>query len=58
MQTNLPYTVYRFDRLQLPGDTPMNEQPVSHHLTFQEAAKEADKIRRNDRSHSYGVGMN
>jgi hypothetical protein len=58
MQTNLPFTVYRFDRLRFPGDTPKNEEPVSHHLTFGEAAEEANNIRRNDRIYSYGVGMN
>ena len=58
MQTNLPYTVYRFDKLQFLGDTPTNEKPVSHHLTFHEAANEANNSRRNDRNHSYGVGSN
>jgi hypothetical protein len=57
MQTNLPFTVYKFDRLRNIGDTPKNEEPVSHHLTFGEAADEANRLRRADNVYSYGVGM-
>jgi len=58
MQTNLPFTVYRFDRFRNIGDTPKNEEPVSHHLTFGEAAYEANKLRCADKVYSYGVGSN
>jgi hypothetical protein len=58
MQTNLPFTVYRFDRLRNAGDTPKNEVPVSRHLTFEEAADEANKLQRGGSHYSYGVGMN
>ena len=55
--TNMPYTVYRCDRIKR-GCQPENEVPVEHHLTFNEAADAANAFRRADPRHSFTVGMN
>ena len=54
-QTNMPWAVYRCDRLTR-GDTPQNEQLISGHLTPMEAMHEANRLKRADMAHSYTVG--
>lgn len=54
-QTNMPWAVYRCDRLGL-GQTPDNEAFVSGHLSPSEAMTEANRLKRSDRANSYTVG--
>lgn len=55
MKTNMPWAVYRCDRIAR-GSTPQNEVLVSGHLTPGEAMDEADRLKRLDSAHSYVVG--
>lgn len=54
-QTNMPWAVYRCDRIHR-GQAPQNEVFVSGHLTPSEAMDEANRLKRADRAHSYTVG--
>lgn len=53
--TNMPWAVYRCDRIGR-GQTPTNEVFVSGHLTPSEAMDEANRLKSQDRAHSYTVG--
>ena len=53
--TNMPWAVYRCDRIQR-GMTPQNEVFVSGHLSAGEAYEEACRLRKSDTRHSYTVG--
>lgn len=54
--TNMPWAVYRCDRIQR-GQAPTGETPISGHLTLDEAMDEANRLQRADRAHSYVVGL-
>ena len=54
-QTNMPWAVYRCDRIGR-GETPRNETLISGHLSPREAMDEANRLKRADRAHSYTVG--
>lgn len=54
-KTNMPWAVYRCDRLTL-GATPKNEVFMSGHLTPSEAMDQANALKRSDPYHSYVVG--
>lgn len=53
--TNMPWAVYRCDRIQR-GCAPFNEEFVSGHLSPSEAMDEANRLRRMDRVNGYVVG--
>jgi len=53
--TNMPWAVYRCDRIQR-GQAPTNETLVSSHLTPGDAMDEANRLKRADPAHSYVVG--
>lgn len=55
VQTNMPWAVYRGDRLRR-GETPRNEVLVSGHLSLDEAMEEANRMKRLDGAHTYAVG--
>lgn len=54
-QTNMPWAVYRGDRIQR-GQTPRNEVLISGHLSPSEAMDEANRLKRLDPAHTYTVG--
>ena len=55
MNTNMPWAVYRCDRMSR-GATPQNEELVSGHLSPSEAMDEANRLQLADPAHSYVVG--
>ena len=55
MQTSMPWTVYRADRIKR-GQAPQNETLVSGHFSASEAMDEANRLKRSDPAHSYSVG--
>lgn len=57
IQTNMPFTVYRCDRIKR-GMPTENEIAVEHHLTFNDAADAANAMRRSNPGYSFTVGMN
>jgi len=54
-QTNMPWAVYRCDRIKR-GQMPTGETLVSGHLTPGEAMDKANRLKRVDPAHSYTVG--
>lgn len=55
--TNMPFTVYRCDKIER-GQTSRNEIAVEHHETFNDAADAANAMRRANPRYSFTVGMN
>jgi hypothetical protein len=55
MTTNMPWAVYRGDRLKR-GETPRNEVMVAGFLSLSEAMDAADARKRSDPAHTYTVG--
>lgn len=56
MQTNMPWAVYRCDRLTYDAPFPQNQVLVAGHLTPREAMDDANARKRADPQHSYLVG--
>jgi len=54
--TNMPWAVYRCDKLSRAAPSPTNEILISGHMTAMEAMNEANRLQRADPAHSYLVG--